>query len=236
MRRRSILAIIPVAVAMLALSACALPAFNKQADAESKELYSQIAEGKDLSNNANLSDDLQNGDDREALGGIMNLLPNSPPTKVANSGWSFNSNNGATRAVLRHTYTYGDGTTILAEAVLHKGGGADHWTIIGFWATRQSDGSRRGAGTAPADSGSDDTSNNGANASRRADSDNDRNSDDRRSDDRDSADRDSGDRDSGDRDFGDRDSGDRDAGDRDSGRDSPRDHGNTPASEGGDRS
>ena len=240
MQRRSVLALIPMAAALLALAACALPAFNKQADAEAKELFAQIADGKDLSDNTNLSEDLQNGDDREALGAIKNILPNSAPTKTANSGWSFNSSNGATRAVLSHTYTYGDGTVILTQAVMQKGGGADHWTIIGFWATRQSDGTKRGAGTAPADSASDDDSNSSGNASRRSDSDSDRDngsddrdrgSDDRRSGDRDNRDRD---RDSSDSDSGDRDSGDRDSGDRDSSG-GPNDHGNTPASESGGR-
>lgn len=243
MQRRSVLALIPMAVAVLALAACALPAFNKQADAEAKELFAQIADGRDLSDNTNLSGDLQNGDDREALGAIKNILPNSAPTKTANSGWSFNSSNGATRAVLSHTYTYADGTVILTQAVMQKGGGADHWTIIGFWATRQSDGTKRGAGTAPVDSASDGDSNNSANASRRNDSDSnrdnssddrDRGADDSRSGERDSGDRDSGDRDSGDRDSGDRDSGDRDSGDRGSSG-GPSDHGNTPSSEGGDR-
>lgn len=105
MQRRSVLALIPMAAAVLALAACALPAFNKQADAEAKELFAQIADGKDLSDNTNLS----------RISRIATIVKPSAPSRISCPtprrrrpripGVDFNSSNGATRAVLSHTFT-----------------------------------------------------------------------------------------------------------------------------------
>ena len=138
-----------VAVALLGLSACGLPATYREINTISRQLYTDIRQGHDLAANPNLSPDLRTPAAIAALQQVRLLMPDSAPTSVDNSGFHINTDNGSSRADVTHTYHYAD-RTLVAETVLLRASGATTWQIAGFHVRNQAGGGAASTGAAPA--------------------------------------------------------------------------------------
>lgn len=138
-----------IAIALMGLSSCGLPATYREINTMSRQLYSDIREGHDLAANPNLSPDLRTPAAIAALQQVRQLMPTSPPTSVDNSGFHISTNNGSSRADITHTYHYAD-RTLVAETVLLRPPGATAWQIAGFHVRNQTGGGSSSTGTVPA--------------------------------------------------------------------------------------
>ena len=121
-----------VAVLLLGLAACKLPTLDKEADADARGLYQEIATGADLSKDPHLDASIRTPDAFAALAALRQQLPQGAPTSVENRGFNFSVNNGLSTATLTHAYHYSSGATVTAETVLRKTSGQTAWMIIGF--------------------------------------------------------------------------------------------------------
>jgi hypothetical protein len=128
---RRLFVLTTLALGVLALNACSLPAADKESDAEARKLYEEIRTGADLSQDPNLADFLKTPDKLADLAAIKGELPAGEPSKIENRSWSYNSTNDGAVATLVHAYVY-KSNTVLAETVLHKGPGEKTWSIAGF--------------------------------------------------------------------------------------------------------
>src|SRR5476651_1059588 len=101
----SILAAFAAAVAM---AACSLPVADKESDGLARAFFDEIRGGADLSHDIHLDPSLQTPIAAAGFAQIRSLLPPGAPTKVNNSGFSYNSSSGTgTTARLSHQYVFG---------------------------------------------------------------------------------------------------------------------------------
>lgn len=129
MQRRSFILALAGA---LALAACGLPVFDKEADAKARALFEQVRTQADLAANADLAPDLRTPQALAQLAAMKRALPQGAPTAGALRSWNVHSGTGGSRTSLVHAYSY-PGRTVLAETVLIKG--KDGWRIVGFHLT-----------------------------------------------------------------------------------------------------
>jgi hypothetical protein len=129
---------IPVLAALAALSACNLPAADKESDGIARAFYGEIRSGADLSRDPHVDPSLATAQAQATLAGVRAWAPGAKPTQIQNSGWSYNTNAGqGTQAQLSHTYVY-PGATVHVQTVMRKLPGQSAWTIIGFTANTDS--------------------------------------------------------------------------------------------------
>jgi len=120
--------------AVLALSACSLPAADKESDGIARTFYSEIRSGADLSRDPHLDPSLTTPQAQAALAGVKAWAPGAAPTQIQNTGWNYNTNAGqGTQAQLSHTYVYA-GASVHVQTVLRKLPGQTNWTVVGFMA------------------------------------------------------------------------------------------------------
>jgi hypothetical protein len=118
--------------AALALGACSLPVMDKQSDAVARAFFDEVRTGADLSHDSHVGPSLQTPAAAADLAQIRAQLPAGPPTKVNNTGFSYNSDmaTGAT-ARLSHQYVYG-ARLVTIQTFLRKPPGATIWFVVGL--------------------------------------------------------------------------------------------------------
>jgi hypothetical protein len=115
------------------VAACALPTADKQSDALARAFYSEVRSNADLARDPHLDPALTTPEAAAALARVRDWAPGAAPTKVTNTGWSYNSNAGqGSQAQLSHAYVYPGGATVHVQTVLRKLPGQTNWTIVGF--------------------------------------------------------------------------------------------------------
>lgn len=123
-------------VLALTLAGCGLPNLNPEADAAARRIYAAVQNGTDLSGDAGLAADLRTPAALARLQQARGLIPKSPPQSVENRGWRFSTTPAGGAADLVHAYRYSD-CTVVAETLLRKPPGAQHWLIVGFHVHRE---------------------------------------------------------------------------------------------------
>ena len=137
-----------------AVSACSLPAADKESDGIARAFFSEVRGGQDLSRDPHVDPALTTATAQAALAQVRAWSPGAAPTQVNNAGWSYNGNAGSgSTAQLSHAYVF-PGRTVRVQTVLRKLPGQTSWTVIGFEANTDS-GPAVMVGTPPK-SGSDD--------------------------------------------------------------------------------
>jgi hypothetical protein len=131
-----------IAAAALAISACSLPAADKESDQIARTFYQELRTGADLDRDAHVDPSLKTDAAQAEIAQLRAWLPAAAPTSVQNTGWNYSSSTGAGAwAQLAHAYVYPD-RTIRVETVLQKAPGQTMWSIVGFEAER--DGATQG--------------------------------------------------------------------------------------------
>ena len=118
--------------ALTALAACSLPTPDKESEAVARAFYAEVRSNADLSRDTHLDPALTTPEAATALARVRDWAPGAAPTKVNDTGWSFDSTAGqGSRAQLSHAYVY-PGATVHVQTVLRKLPGQTAWTIVGF--------------------------------------------------------------------------------------------------------
>jgi hypothetical protein len=150
------LATIVALAAGLAVAACSLPVADKESDSIARTFFDEVRAGADLSRDAHVDASLQTPITGEGFARIRSLLPPGPPTKVNNTGYSYNSSSGAgSMARLSHQYVWG-ARDVTIQTFMKKPPGGTNWVIYAVEADLG--GAQRAivVGTEPASSPSDD--------------------------------------------------------------------------------
>jgi hypothetical protein len=125
-------ALIVGAMAIGALSACSLPVVDKEGDAIARAFFDEVRTGADLTRDAHVDPSLETPAAAASFARIRGLLPPGAPTKVNNTGFSFNSSGGTgSNARLSHQYVYGD-RSITIQTVMKKPPGGTVWFVVGM--------------------------------------------------------------------------------------------------------
>ena len=130
-----------VAVALtasaLALAGCGLVAANKETEGIARAVYAEIAQNADLSKDARVSPVFLAIDSQAALAAIRAIVPPTPPTSSASTGWHFWTSSGVgSSAQMSYTYKY-PGRAVDVVFVMQKGPGQATWTVVGFEAEQE---------------------------------------------------------------------------------------------------
>ena len=126
-----------VLAALALLGACSIPAADKESDAIARGFYSEVRSNADLSRDPHVDPALATPEAAAALARVRDWAPAAAPTKVSNTGWSYDSNAGqGSVAQLSHAYAY-PGATVHVQTVLRKLPGQTNWTVVGFQANAQ---------------------------------------------------------------------------------------------------
>ena len=119
-------------VLLVGLASCILPVFDKEADADARNLYQEIGTAADLNQDPHLDPSIRTPENIAALAALRQQLPPGAPASVNNQGFNISVNNGLSNATLTHAYHYASGATVVAETVLRKTPGQTAWMIVGF--------------------------------------------------------------------------------------------------------
>lgn len=135
MRSPQFLAGLLTAVALV-LACCSLPTQNPEADAAARRIYTAVQSGADLSGDVALSPDLRTPQALARLEDVRALIPKTPAQSVETRSWRYTTSTTGGGADLVHAYRYPD-CTVVAETVMRKPPGSQHWMIIGFHIFRE---------------------------------------------------------------------------------------------------
>lgn len=139
-----------------ALAACSLPVVDKESDGVARTFFEEVRAGADLSRDAHVDPSLETPIAAEGFARIRSLLPPGPPTKVNNTGFSFNSSSGTgAHARLSHQYVWGD-RNVTIQTFMKKPPGGTSWFVFALEADLGGAQPAIVVGTEPAPSSSDD--------------------------------------------------------------------------------
>ena len=123
------LATIVALAASLAAAACSLPVADKESDGIARAFFGEVRAGADLSRDAHVDPSLQTPITGEGFARIRSLLPPGSPTKVNNTGYSYNSSSG-TGSMARLSHQYGWGArNVTIQTFMKKPPGGTNWVI-----------------------------------------------------------------------------------------------------------
>jgi hypothetical protein len=118
--------------AALVLGACSLPVMDKESDGVARAFFDKIRTNEDPAHDAHLDPSLQTPTAAVGFAQIAASLPPGAPTKVNNTGFSYNSSSGTgSVARLSHQYVYG-ARTITIQTFMKKPPGGTSWFIVGI--------------------------------------------------------------------------------------------------------
>ena len=116
-------------MAAFAIAACSLPVVDKESDGVARALFEEVRSGADLGRDAHLDPSLQTPVAAEGFARIRSLLPPGAPTKVNNTGFSYNSSSGAgSTARLSHQYVWG-ARSLTIQTFMKKPPGGTSWFV-----------------------------------------------------------------------------------------------------------
>jgi hypothetical protein len=111
------------------IAACSLPAADKESDGIARALFDEVRGGADLSRDAHVDASLQTPIAGEGFTRIRSLLPPGAPTKVNNTGYSYNSSSGTgSTARLSHQYVW-SARNVTIQTFMKKPPGGTNWVI-----------------------------------------------------------------------------------------------------------
>jgi hypothetical protein len=124
------LATIVAFAAGLCIAACSLPVADKESDGIARTFFDEVRAGADLSRDGHVDPSLQTLVTGEGFARIRSLLPPGTPTKVNNTGYSYNSSSGAgSVARLSHQYVWG-ARNVTIQTFMKKPPGRTSWVIF----------------------------------------------------------------------------------------------------------
>ncbi len=142
--------------AAASLTACSLPVIDKASDGVARTLFEEVRTGADLSRDAHVDPALETPIAAEGFARIRSLLPPGAPTKVNNTGFSFNSSSGTgAHARLSHQYVWG-ARSVTIQTFMKKPPGGTSWFVFALEADLGGAQPAIVVGTEPAPSSSDD--------------------------------------------------------------------------------
>ena len=117
----------------LAVAACSLPVVDKESDGIAQTFLRRGARGEpDLTRDPHVDPSLETPAAAVGFAAIRSLLPPGAPTKVNNTGYSYNSSSGTgSNARLSHQYVYG-ARSITIQTVMRKPPGGTQWFVVGL--------------------------------------------------------------------------------------------------------
>jgi hypothetical protein len=152
MKRATIVAL----AAGLGIAACSLPVADKESDGVARTFFDEVRSGADLSRDVHVDPSLQTPITGDGFARMRSALPPGPPTKVNNSGYSYNSSSGAgSMARLSHQYVWG-ARNVTIQTFMKKPPGGTNWVIYAVEADLGGAQPAIVVGTEPAASSSDD--------------------------------------------------------------------------------
>jgi hypothetical protein len=148
--------ILAVPAVVAALGACSLPVADKESDGVARTLFDEVRTGADLSRETHLDPSLQTPAAAAGFAQIRAALPPGAPTKVNNTGFSYNSSTGTGAAArLSHQYVYAD-RSVTIQTFLKKPPGGTTWFVVAVEADPGGAQPAIVVGAEPASSSSDD--------------------------------------------------------------------------------
>jgi hypothetical protein len=140
----------------LAVGACSLPVADKESDGIARTFFDEVRTGADVSRDTHVDPSLQTPITGEGFARIRSLLPPGTPTKVNNTGYSYNSSSGAgSVARLSHQYVWG-ARNVTIQTFMKKPPGGTNWLIYALEADLGGAQPAIVVGTEPPPSSSDD--------------------------------------------------------------------------------
>jgi hypothetical protein len=122
-------AISMLGAAALALAACSLPVADKESDGIARHVFDEIRTGADVAADPHLDPSLRTPLASMGFAQIHAQLPPGPPTKVNNTGFSYNSSSGTgSNARLSHQYVWG-ARSVTIQTFLKKPPGGTVWFV-----------------------------------------------------------------------------------------------------------
>ncbi len=150
------LATIVALAAGLLIAACNLPVVDKESDGVAKAFFDEVRTGADLSRDGHVDPSLRTPITDQGFARIRSLLPPGPPTKVNNTGFSYNSSSGTgSTARLSHQYVWG-ARNVTIQTFMKKPPGGTNWVVYALEADLGGAQPAIVVGTEPAPSSSDD--------------------------------------------------------------------------------
>jgi hypothetical protein len=150
------LATIVALAAGLGIAACNLPVVDKESDGVAKAFFDEVRTGADLGRDTHVDPSLETPITGQGFARIRSLLPPGAPTKVNNTGFSYNSSSGTgSTARLSHQYVWG-ARNVTIQTFMKKPPGGTNWVIYALEADLGGAQPAIVVGTEPAPSSSDD--------------------------------------------------------------------------------
>ena len=123
------LATIATLTAALAVAACNLPVVDKESDGVARTFFDEVRSGADLGRDTHVDPSLETAIAAEGFSRIRTLLPPGPPSKVNNTGYSYNTSSGVGSAArLSHQYVWG-AREVTIQTFMKKPPGGTSWFI-----------------------------------------------------------------------------------------------------------
>jgi hypothetical protein len=123
------LATMAALAAGLATAACSLPVADKESDGAARALFDEVRTGADLGHDTHVDPSLETPIAAEGFARIRSLLPPGAPSKVNNTGYSYNSSTGVgSMARLSHQYVWG-ARDVTIQTFMKKPPGGTNWVI-----------------------------------------------------------------------------------------------------------
>jgi hypothetical protein len=111
------------------LAACSLPVADKESDGIARAFFDEVRTGADLGRDTHVDASLQTPIAAEGFARIRTLLPPGAPTKVNNTGYSYNTSSGVgSMARLSHQYVWG-ARDVTIQTFMKKPPGGTNWVI-----------------------------------------------------------------------------------------------------------